>query len=66
MQNYGFLISENRLCVSLSRQKKLLIVVGDRNIFSAGKWDKLAEICVPGMWKLLKLCEREEAVVDGT
>lgn len=66
LQNYGFLISENRLCVSLSRQKKLLIVVGDRNIFSAGKWDKLAEICVPGMWKLLKLCEREEAVVDGT
>lgn len=66
LQNYGFLISENRLCVSLSRQKKLLIVVGDRNIFSAGKWDKLAEICVPGMWKLLKLCEREGVVVDGT
>lgn len=66
LQNYGFLISENRLCVSLSRQKKLLIVVGDRNIFSAGKWDKLAEVCVPGMWKLLKLCEREGVIVDGT
>ena len=65
LQNYGFLISENRLCVSLSRQKKLLIVVGDRNIFSDGKWDKLAEVCVPGMWKLLKLCEREGVVVDG-
>lgn len=48
------------------RQKKLLIVVGDRNIFSAGKWDKLAEVCVPGMWKLLKLCEREGVIVDGT
>lgn len=66
LQNYGFLISENRLCVSLSRQKKLLIVVGDRNIFSGGKWDKLAEVCVPGMWKLLKLCEREGGIVDGT
>ena len=65
LQNYGFLISENRLCVSLSRQKKLLIVVGDRNIFSTGKWDKLAEVCVPGMWKLLKLCEREGVIVDG-
>ncbi len=65
LQNYGFLISENRLCVSLSRQKKLLVVVGDRNIFSTGKWDKLAEICVPGMWKLWKLCEREGAVADG-
>ncbi|QFJ55280.1 DEAD/DEAH box helicase [Pseudobutyrivibrio xylanivorans] len=66
LQNYGFLISENRLCVSLSRQKKLLIVVGDRNIFCEGKWDKLAEVCVPGMWKLLRLCEREGVVVDGT
>lgn len=65
LQNYGFLISENRLCVSLSRQKKLLIVVGDRNIFSTGKWDKLAEVCVPGMWKLIKLCEREGVIVDG-
>ena len=66
LQNYGFLISENRLCVSLSRQKKLLIVVGDRNIFRTGKWDKLAKACVPGMWKLIKLCEREGVIVDDT
>lgn len=64
LHNYGFLISDNRLCVALSRQKKLLIVVGDRNIFSVGKWDKLAEVCVPGMWTLSKLCEREGVIVD--
>ena len=65
LQNYGFLISENRLCVSLSRQKKLLIVVGDSFIFRDGKWNDLAQKCVPGMWRLLKLCEREGVIVDG-
>lgn len=29
---FGFLASENRLCVALSRQKRLLVVVGDRSI----------------------------------
>ncbi|QDG52057.1 hypothetical protein FIV42_15295 [Persicimonas caeni] len=28
---YGFLMSPNRMCVSMSRQRKLLIVVGDRS-----------------------------------
>ena len=46
MQNYGFLISENRLCVSLSRQKKLLIVVGNTEMFYNGEWGRIAEICL--------------------
>ena len=65
MQNYGFLISENRLCVSLSRQKKLLIVVGNSDMFKSGAWGRLATVCVPGMKQLYELCKREEVIYDG-
>lgn len=65
LQNYGFLISENRLCVSLSRQKKLLIVVGNTEMFSKGEWGRIADICVPGMKKLYELCKKEEVIYDG-
>ena len=65
MQNYGFLISENRLCVSLSRQKKLLIIVGNAEIFYKDDWGRIAEICVPGMKKLYELCKGEEVIYDG-
>ena len=65
MQNYGFLISENRLCVSLSRQKKLLIVVGNTEMFCKGEWGIIAEICVPGMKKLYELCKGEDVIYDG-
>ncbi|WP_301118256.1 AAA domain-containing protein [Peptacetobacter sp.] len=65
IQNYGFLISENRLCVSLTRQKKLLIVVGNSDIFSLGKWGRVADICVPGMKRLYELCKREGVIYDG-
>lgn len=65
MQNYGFLISENRLCVSLSRQKKLLIVVGNSDMFKSGAWGRLAAVCVPGMKQLYELCKREEVIYNG-
>lgn len=65
MQNYGFLISENRLCVSLSRQKKLLIVIGNTEMFCKDKWGRIAEICVPGMKKLYELCKGEDVIYDG-
>lgn len=65
MQNYGFLISENRLCVSLSRQKKLLIVVGNTEMFCKGEWVRIAEICVPCMKKLYELCKGEDVIYDG-
>jgi Cdc6-like AAA superfamily ATPase len=65
MQNYGFLISENRLCVSLSRQKKLLIVVGNTEMFYKSEWGRVAEICVPGMKKLYELCKGENVIYDG-
>ena len=65
IKNYGFLTSENRLCVALSRQKRLLIAVGDSSIFYDGKWGVLAEKCVPAMKNFYELCEKEGAVVNA-
>lgn len=65
MKNYGFLTSENRLCVALSRQKRLLIVVGNADIFHTGKWADLAEKCVPAMKNFYELCEKEGAVINA-
>lgn len=65
MKNYGFLTSENRLCVALSRQKRLLIAVGDSDIFHTGKWAVLAEKCVPAMKNFYELCEEGGAVVHA-
>lgn len=62
---YGFLVSENRLCVSLSRQKKLLVVVGDGNIFHGDQWSDISKKCVPAMYNLYELCLKEGAVENG-
>ena len=59
---YGFLNVENRLCVALSRQKRLLIVVGDADMFRANDAARAAKICVPAMFNLYKLCESEGSV----
>ena len=63
IRTYGFLTSENRLCVALSRQKRLLIVVGDVAMFSDGVAKQVANRCVPAMPALYKLC-REKGVVE--
>lgn len=65
LKNYGFLTSENRLCVALSRQKRLLIVVGDSDIFHSGGWGSLAEKCVPAMKNFYELCEKEGTVFNA-
>lgn len=65
LKNYGFLTSENRLCVALSRQKRLLIVVGDSDIFHSGGWGNLADKCVPAMKNFYELCEKEGAVINA-
>lgn len=55
---FGHLCLYNRLNVSMSRQKKLLVVVGDADLLQ----DQLAAEFVPGLVDFHKLC-REQGVV---
>ena len=64
MKSYGFLTSENRLCVALSRQKKILIVVGDSNIFVGKEWAAISEKCVPAMKALYELAKNEGVIIN--
>ncbi|MBF0302723.1 MAG: AAA family ATPase [Desulfamplus sp.] len=56
LRKYGFLTFPNRLNVALSRQKKLLIVVGDRKMFSSEEAQKHVE----GLYEFELLCRRSE------
>ena len=49
---YGFLSIPNRLCVSMSRQRKLLVVAGDMDMFDSSS----AEEQIPPLYNFLKLC----------
>jgi hypothetical protein len=53
-RRFGHLLLENRLCVAMSRQKRLLIVVGD---------SAMAAIEVPGLKGFLELCRSGHGVV---
>jgi superfamily I DNA and/or RNA helicase len=55
---FGHLISENRLCVSMSRQKKVLVAVGDANMFQM----EIAEQNVPALYNYYIL-SKDEGVV---
>lgn len=61
-KQYGFLTSENRLCVALSRQKCLLVVVGDGSLFHGNPGGKLAQIFVPALKNFYELCEEKGMV----
>ena len=52
-RRYGFLLLENRLCVAMSRQHRLLVVVGDRAMAAGPE----ADASVPGLSAFRKLCE---------
>lgn len=56
---FGHLCLYNRLNVSMSRQKKLLIVAGDSGLLK----NDLAEEFVPGLVDFLKLCKIEGRVL---
>lgn len=56
---YGHLKSANRLCVAMSRQKRLLVVVGDRAHFRGED----ARDAVPGLCSFLGLCEAHNRVI---
>lgn len=49
---FGHLMSENRLCVSMSRQKKALILVGDSELATT----QIAEDAVPALKNFYDLC----------
>lgn len=52
---FGHLMSPQRLCVSMSRQKKVLVVAGD----SAMLKNKVAKKAVPALVAFLELCGQE-------
>jgi len=51
-RKYGHLMLENRLCVAMSRQQRLLIVVGDPEMVRG----EAAEEAIPGLAKFHQLC----------
>ena len=56
---FGHLCLYNRLNVSMSRQKKLLVVAGDSGILK----NDLAEEFVPGLVDFLRLCKTEGRIL---
>ncbi len=54
-EGFGFLKDSPRLCVALSRQKRALIVVGDREKFETPE----AKDKVSGLFEFLQLCKKE-------
>lgn len=58
-RKYGHLIIENRLCVAMSRQKRLLIVAGDVNMLKNASAPK----AVPGLVKYLEFCGGADGII---
>ena len=58
-RKYGFLLLENRLCVAMSRQHRLLIVVGDPEMVRGAE----AETSIPGLVAFRHLCEESHGTV---
>jgi hypothetical protein len=57
-RKYGFLTLENRLCVAMSRQKKLLIVVGDADMLTS----QMADKAVHGLVAFHQLCGGDHGI----
>ncbi|MFC1580056.1 AAA domain-containing protein, partial [Thermodesulfobacteriota bacterium] len=57
-RKYGHLMLENRLCVSMSRQQRLLIVAGDEGMLK----NEAAPRAIPGLVAFYKLCGGEHGV----
>jgi len=57
---YGHLCLYNRLNVSMSRQKKMLVVVGDSNALH----NELAEEFIPGLVDFYKLCKENGVILS--
>ena len=53
---FGHLMSPNRLCVSMSRQRRLLVVVGDSKMLT----HEIAGDAVPALCDFLEICRSDE------
>lgn len=51
-RKYGYLTLENRLCVAMSRQKRLLVAVGNSEMFDSED----GKNATPGLWHFLQFC----------
>lgn len=58
-RKFGHLMVENRLCVAMSRQRRLLITVGDRAMFD----EAAAKDAVPGLVSFLALCRGDDGAL---
>lgn len=58
---FGHLMSKNRLCVALSRQKRLLIIAGDHHMLEC----PAAKLAVPELQDFYKLCCDQGKVISG-
>ncbi len=56
---FGHLMSENRLCVGMSRQKKLLILVGDSDLVQTD----IAKEAVFALGNYFELCKKTGALL---
>lgn len=56
---FGHLMSENRLCVSMSRQKKVLVMVGDGGMINM----PIAVAAVPALKKFYDLCGKDGVIL---
>jgi len=57
---FGFMMVKNRLCVAVSRQKKVLVAVGNSDMFR----NAIAAEYVPEMKKYYELCVENGGVID--
>lgn len=58
-EGFGFLKDSPHLCVALSRQKRALIVAGDREKFDTPE----AKDKVSGLFEFLQLCKKEDKIL---
>jgi AAA domain len=58
-RKFGHLVVANRLCVAMSRQRQLLVAVGDQAMFRTDA----ARAAVPGLTRFLDLCGGEDGLV---
>ena len=56
---FGHLMSENRLCVSMSRQKKILVVVGDSELVQT----EIGREYVPALGNYFDLCKKHGVIL---